>query len=92
MQIELNEVTVADLSKDYKDDAENGVTAYGGKLDIRPPYQREFIYKDKQREAVIDTVLKGFYMRFDILHLKRIIVTAYNSDTCNGGRGDLLGF
>lgn len=60
MQIELNEVTVADLSKDYKDDAENGVTAYGGKLDIRPPYQREFIYKDKQREAVIDTVLKGF--------------------------------
>lgn len=27
---------------------------------MRPPYQREFVYKDKQRDAVIDTVLKGF--------------------------------
>ncbi len=33
---------------------------YNGKLDIRPPYQREFIYKAKQRDAVIDTVTKGF--------------------------------
>ena len=29
--------------------------------------------------------VKWFYMRFNILHLKRIIVTAYNSDTCNWG-------
>ena len=28
--------------------------------------------------------VQWFYMRFNILHLKRIIVTAYNSDTCNG--------
>jgi hypothetical protein len=40
--------------------AESGVVAYNGKLDVRPPYQREFVYKDKQREAVIDTVLKGY--------------------------------
>ena len=33
---------------------------YGGQLDIRPPYQREFIYKDKQRDAVIETVSKDF--------------------------------
>ncbi len=33
---------------------------YGGRLDIRPPYQREFIYKDKQRDAVVDTVTKNF--------------------------------
>ena len=33
---------------------------YSGKLDIRPPYQREFIYKDKQRDAVVDTVTKEF--------------------------------
>ena len=31
--------------------------------------------------------VKWFYMRFNILHLKRIIVTAYDSDTCNGGGG-----
>ena len=29
--------------------------------------------------------VKWFYMRFNILHLKRIIVTSYNSATCNGG-------
>ena len=60
MNITLKEITVDDLVKDYQDLAEKGVTGYGGKLDIRPPYQREFIYKDKQREAVIDTVSKNF--------------------------------
>jgi hypothetical protein len=29
-------------------------------LDIRPAYQREFIYKDKQRDAVIDTITREF--------------------------------
>lgn len=29
-------------------------------LDIRPQYQREFIYDDKDSKAVIDTILKGF--------------------------------
>jgi hypothetical protein len=60
MKIELKEITVCELSDGYKDNAENGVVGYGGKLDIRPPYQREFIYKDKQRNAVIDTVTKDF--------------------------------
>lgn len=60
MKITLKEISVSDLVKKYQDQAENGVTGYGGKLDIRPPYQREFIYKDKQREAVIDTVTKNF--------------------------------
>jgi hypothetical protein len=36
------------------------VFGYNGRLDIRPPYQREFIYKDKQRDAVIDSVRKDF--------------------------------
>ncbi len=60
MKITLKEISVRDLVQNYQDQAENGVTGYGGKLDIRPPYQREFIYKDKQREAVIDTVTKNF--------------------------------
>src|SRR6266849_648103 len=60
MKIELKEITVRALADGYKDNAEQGVVAYGGKLDIRPPYQREFIYKDKQRDAVIDTVRKDF--------------------------------
>lgn len=60
MKIELREITIKELSDGYKDNAEAGVVGYGGKLDIRPPYQREFIYKDKQRDAVIDTVRKDF--------------------------------
>ena len=54
MKIELKEISVRDLTKNYEDNADKGVIGYDGQLDIRPPYQREFIYKDKQREAVID--------------------------------------
>lgn len=60
MKIQLNEITVRELAEGYKDNAEGGVVGFGGKLDIRPPYQREFIYKDKQRDAVIDTITKNF--------------------------------
>ena len=60
MNIEYKQITVRELSKGYQDNAEEGVVGYGGKLDIRPPYQREFIYKDKQRDAVINTVKKDF--------------------------------
>lgn len=60
MKIQLKEITVRELTKDYQDNDEQGVVGYGGKLDIRPPYQREFIYKDKQRDAVINTIEKDF--------------------------------
>jgi len=60
MKIELQEITVAKLTDGFSDNAEQGVVAYGGKLDTRPPYQREFIYKDKQRNAVIDSVRNDF--------------------------------
>lgn len=60
MKIQLKEITVRELTKGFEDNAEAGVVGYGGKLDIRPPYQREFIYKDKQRDAVIDTITKEF--------------------------------
>lgn len=60
MKIELKEITVRELTDGYEDNAEGGVVGYGSKLDIRPPFQREFIYKDKQRNAVIDTITKEF--------------------------------
>ena len=60
MNIELKEITIRELSENFEDNAENGVVGFGGKLDIRPPYQREFIYKDKQRDAVINTITKNF--------------------------------
>lgn len=60
MNIDLQEIAVRDLTNGYQDNDEKGVVGYGGILDIRPPYQREFIYKDKQRDAVINTVTKDF--------------------------------
>lgn len=60
MKIELKEITVRELAEGFQDNAEKGIVGYSGRLDIRPPYQREFIYKDKQRDAVIHTVTNGF--------------------------------
>lgn len=60
MKIELLPLTVRDLVEDYEDNDELGVRAYGGRLDVRPPYQREFVYKDKQRDAVLETLRRDF--------------------------------
>ncbi|MDA2989031.1 MAG: DUF262 domain-containing protein [Actinomycetota bacterium] len=60
MKIELTSVSIRELATEYVDNQEDGVVGYGGKLDIRPPYQREFVYKDKQRDAVVDTVFKTY--------------------------------
>ena len=60
MKIELNEIPVSDVVKGYKDSAENGVVGYEGRLNIRPAFQREFIYKEKQRNEVLNTVRNNF--------------------------------
>jgi len=60
MKIELHKIPIRKVIAGYKDSAEEGVVAYGGKLDIRPKYQREFVYKDKQRDAVLETVNQNF--------------------------------
>ena len=60
MKIELKEITIREVSKEYFNDNEEGVVGFDGKLNIRPKYQREFVYKDKQRDAVIETVIKNF--------------------------------
>ena len=41
MKITLHTIKVRDLVEDYVDNDEAGVTGYGGKLDIRPPYRRQ---------------------------------------------------
>lgn len=60
MDIELHEITVKELFDGYKNEMENGVVGYGGRLDIRPAYQREFIYSQKESREVINTVIKKF--------------------------------
>ena len=60
MKIELHEIPVRDVVDGYVDSAEGGVVGYGGMLNIRPAFQREFIYKDKQRDEVIHTITRNF--------------------------------
>ena len=59
MKISHVELKVSEVLAGYSDDGEAGVSAFNGTLDIRPPYQREFVYKDSQRDAVIRTILRG---------------------------------
>ena len=60
MHIELKHITVRDLVAGYVNDVDAGVRGFGGSLNIRPPYQREFRYKTEQQQAVIATILKGY--------------------------------
>ena len=59
MKIEKNAIKVSELVDQYVNSDEEGVRGYGDKLDIRPRYQREFIYKPKQQELVIESILEG---------------------------------
>ena len=60
MQIEYIKVKIENLVKNFSDSEDEGTWAYDHKLNIRPAYQREFIYQSKQQLAVIDTVFKGY--------------------------------
>lgn len=60
MRINLKPITVREVTRGYLDNDEGGVVAYDGKLNVRPKYQREFIYAEKPRNAVLETIVKGF--------------------------------
>jgi hypothetical protein len=62
MKIIMKNISVADLVEGYEDKTktEEGIRGYGGRLNIRPAFQREYIYKGKQRDDVVHTVRKGF--------------------------------
>ena len=60
MKIELREIPVREVVAGYINNQEDGVVGYDGLLNIRPKYQREFVYKDTQRNAVIETLRKNF--------------------------------
>lgn len=59
MEVKPKVVTIRELTEGYFNDDEEGVVGYDERLDIRPRYQREFVYKPKQRDEVIRTVMKG---------------------------------
>ena len=55
-------VKIRDLVSGYSDmsDHDGPVLGYGGKLNIRPAFQREFVYPKDKQAAVIDTILGGW--------------------------------
>ena len=59
-KFEKKEISIREITENYINDNENGVTGYNGKLNIRPKYQREFVYKDTQRNAVIQSIRNNF--------------------------------
>lgn len=63
MDIDRKHINIRALCQGFQESGEDGadgVRGYGGKLNIRPPYQREFVYDDKKRNAVIESVRRGF--------------------------------
>lgn len=60
MSITLAQIKLRELFDGYENSDEDGVVGYHGRLNIRPKYQREFIYGEKEQIAVIETVKQGF--------------------------------
>ena len=48
MDISEQQIKIKDLVEGYVNNDEEGVIGYGGKLNIRPIYQREFRYGKKK--------------------------------------------
>ncbi len=60
MNIKLHEITIREIAEKYVDSDEEGVVGYNGLLNIRPKYQREFVYDEKKRNDVINTIRNNF--------------------------------
>lgn len=60
MEIKLHEILVRDLVEWYVNNDEEWVVWFWWKLDIRPKYQREFVYWNKERDAVMKTLQQDF--------------------------------
>ena len=53
-------LTIGELVKGFKENTATGeVTSMNGLLNIRPPYQREFVYENERQKAVIATILEN---------------------------------
>jgi len=52
MHVKPINITIRELTEKYCDLRDNGVTAYNGKLNVRPAFQREFVYTPDKRDAV----------------------------------------
>ncbi|MCY4204485.1 MAG: DUF262 domain-containing protein [Bacteroidetes bacterium] len=58
MKIHEHKITIRDIIDGYDNDESGQVTGLGGMLNIRPPYQREYIYDGKKdfQEALMQSI------------------------------------
>lgn len=62
MRTENDSIAIKELVENFTDKEDEGVTAYNGNLIVRPRYQREFVYDEKQQIAVIETIMDDLYL------------------------------
>lgn len=60
MKINLQQITIRELIDGYCNDDEEGVVAYHGLLNVRPKYQREFVYPIDKQIAVLNSIKQGY--------------------------------
>lgn len=61
MELKRTVIKIRDIVAGYNNDIlTHEVTAMNGKLNIRPKYQREFVYSDRKQKAVIDSIIHGY--------------------------------
>lgn len=60
MEIKLHNISIRELISGFENNEEEGVVGYNGLLNIRPKYQREFVYSSRQQQEVINSIFKGF--------------------------------
>lgn len=60
MKIELKKITIRQVVDGFVDNDTEGCKGFGGDLDIRPKYQRNFVYDEKKRNAVVHSVRHDF--------------------------------
>lgn len=59
LKIQETKISIEEVMRGYKNQAEFGVVAYNGLLDVRPPFQREYVYDNARRDGVIESIMKG---------------------------------
>jgi hypothetical protein len=70
MKVTKKIIPIWEIVDGFVNNDENGVVGYNGRLNIRPKYQREFVYKEQQRDAVIDSILNKFPISVMYWHKK----------------------
>lgn len=55
---EEKKISISEIIEGFMEDRIH-VSSMNGRLDIRPVYQREFVYDDKDIKAVIDSMIRG---------------------------------